>query len=209
MKILSISDIEINFIYSPTIQERFKSVDLVISCGDLPYYYLEYIETMLNKPLYYVAGNHSNSVEQTTGGPHTAPWGAINLHRKTLRYNGLLMAGVEGCLKYNQGKGQYSQRDMWLSVLLLTPALLINKLRFGRYLDVFVTHAPPKGIHDQPDLPHQGIKAFRWLDRVFKPGYHFHGHIHIYRSSTVTKTLYVKTQVVNTYGFKETIIDIP
>ena len=73
MKILSISDVEINFIYSPTIQERFKSVDLVISCGDLPYYYLEYIISMLNKPLYYVAGNHANAVEQTIGGPHTSP----------------------------------------------------------------------------------------------------------------------------------------
>jgi Icc-related predicted phosphoesterase len=209
MKILTISDVEVNFIYSPTIQERFKSVDLVISCGDLPYYYLEYIISMLNKPLYYVAGNHANAVEQTVGGPHSTPWGAINLHRNVFRCNGLLMAGVEGCLKYNAGKGQYTQGDMWSWVLSLIPALLINKLRFGRYLDVFVTHAPPAGIHDQSDQPHKGINAFRWLDRVFKPRYHFHGHIHIYRSSTVTKTLYEKTQVINTYGFRETIIDIP
>jgi Icc-related predicted phosphoesterase len=209
MKILSVSDVEVNLIYSPTIRERFKSVDLVISCGDLPYYYIEYIISMLNKPLYYVAGNHANAVEETVGGPHSSPWGAISLHRNALRCNGLLMAGVEGCLKYNQGKGQYTQGDMWLSVLSLAPLLLINKLRFGRYLDVFATHAPPVGIHDQPDRPHQGINAFRWLDRVFKPLYHFHGHIHIYRSSTITKTLYVKTQVINTYGFRETIIDIP
>ena len=46
MRILSISDIEIGFIYSPMILERFQCIDMIISCGDLPYYYLEYIESM-------------------------------------------------------------------------------------------------------------------------------------------------------------------
>jgi hypothetical protein len=59
------------------------------------------------------------------------------------------------------------------------------------------------------DLPHRGIKAFNWLDRVFKPVYHFHGHTHIYRNDTQTITRYFDTTVINTYGYKESIITIP
>jgi Icc-related predicted phosphoesterase len=59
------------------------------------------------------------------------------------------------------------------------------------------------GIHDQPDLPHQGINAFRWLLKVFQPRYHFHGHIHVYHPDAVTETKFNQTQVINTYGYIE------
>jgi uncharacterized protein len=85
----------------------------------------------------------------------------------------------------------------------MIPRLLFNKLFYGRYLDIFVTHAPPWKIHDKDDLPHQGVKAFRWLIEVFKPAYHLHGHIHIYQQYDVTETLHCSTQVINTYGFKK------
>jgi len=49
--------------------------------------------------------------------------------------------------------------------------------------------------------------AFRWLIQTFKPGYHFHGHIHVYRQDTVTHTQFQDTQVINTYGYLETILD--
>ncbi|MBN1298348.1 MAG: metallophosphoesterase [Actinobacteria bacterium] len=58
MKILIISDKVVEHIYSPTIEERFKDIDFIISCGDLPCYYLEFIVSMLTKPLFYVMGNH-------------------------------------------------------------------------------------------------------------------------------------------------------
>jgi hypothetical protein len=78
---------------------------------------------------------------------------------------------------------------------------------YGRYLDIFISHAPPWGIHDQPDLPHQGIKAFRWLLETFRPRYHFHGHIHVYRQDVQTVSQYLSTTVINTYGFAETLVD--
>ena len=96
---------------------------------------------------------------------------------------------------------------MWRYVIGLVPGLLRNRIACGRYLDVFVSHAPPWGIHDQPDLPHQGIKAFRWLLEVFRPAYHFHGHIHVYHSDTITRTQFHATQVINSYGFVETLLD--
>ena len=207
MKILSVSDIEVSFIYSPIIIERFKDTDLVISCGDLPYYYLEYIVSMLNVPVYYVRGNHQNMTEHGVMGSRQFPWGAIDLHRKTIKQGNLLLAGIEGCLQYNFGPAQYSQAEMWTHVLKLVPSLMINRMFYGRYLDVFVSHAPPWGIHDMDDRPHQGIKAFRWLLQVFHPTYHLHGHIHVYRPDTVTETNYYGTKVINTFGFRETLID--
>jgi len=84
----------------------------------------------------------------------------------------------------------------------LIPAMILNKIRFGRYLDVFVTHAPPWGIHDQKDLPHQGIRAFKWFIKTFQPFYHLHGHIHVYRPGTTTETTLGKTRVINTFGFR-------
>lgn len=208
MKILSVSDILIPFLYSPMVSERFSGIDLVIDCGDLPYYYLEYILNALNVDLFFVRGNHSKVVESTTGGLRSAPQGGINLHRKVLNYHGLLMAGVEGSGRYREGPYQYTQGDMWWYVLRMVPSLLMNRLRYGRYLDIFVTHAPPWGIHDQPDLPHQGIKAFTWLDRVFQPSYHFHGHIHVYRPDIPTDTLLGCTHVINTFGYRVTKINL-
>ena len=58
MKILAISDEVVDFIYSPRIKDKYADVDLVLACGDLPFYYLEYIVTVLDVPLYYVPGNH-------------------------------------------------------------------------------------------------------------------------------------------------------
>jgi hypothetical protein len=204
MKILAVSDIELDMIYSPLIAQRFKDVDLIIGCGDLPYYYLEYMISMLNRPLYYVRGNHApRFFEEGTGGERTSPWGGIDLHRSVRRdSSGLLMAGIEGSLNYNNGRYQYSQGQMWSMIFAMIPRLWFNRIVYGRYLDIFVTHAPPWHIHDKEDLPHQGIKAFRWFLRVFQPTYHLHGHIHIYQQYDITDSVYCNTRVINTYGYK-------
>lgn len=210
MKILAVSDVELDIIYSPMITQRFQDVDLVIGCGDLPYYYLEYMISMLNRPLYYVKGNHApRKVEEGVGGQRTFPWGGVDLHRKVVREpnTGLLMAGIEGSVRYNQGPYQYSQGEMWAMVLAMVPRLLFNRIFYGRYLDVLVTHAPPWQIHDKEDLPHQGVKAFRWLIETFKPVYHLHGHIHIYAQYDKTETQHGPTRVINTYGYKQILFE--
>jgi hypothetical protein len=208
MKILAVSDVVLSLLYNAHVVQRFPDVDVLIGCGDLPYYYLEYLISTLNRPLYYVRGNHASRVEYGVSGEQVAPLGGVDLHRRCVRTeSGLLLAGVEGSLVYNYGPYQYSQVAMWWYVLGLVPALLWNKLRRGRFLDVFVTHAPPWRIHDQDDLPHQGIKAFQWFDRVFQPAYHLHGHIHVYQSDTITLTHLGRTQIVNTFGYRELQLD--
>lgn len=211
MNILAVSDVENDMIYSPLITQRFKDVDLVISCGDLPCYYQEYIVSMLNRPMYYVNGNHtSHKVEYENALVSDPHWGGENIHRRVVRdSSGLLLAGIEGSLRYNKGSYQYTQEQMWQMVLGMVPKLLLNRLLHGRFLDILVTHAPCWEIHDKKDLPHQGIKAFRWLVEVFKPAFHLHGHIHVYQQYDRTESLVGNTRVINTYGYKQIQFSVP
>ena len=58
MRILTVSDKVEPVLYSPYIRERVGQIDLILACGDLPDYYLEYIVGVLDAPLYFVHGNH-------------------------------------------------------------------------------------------------------------------------------------------------------
>ncbi len=209
MKILTLSDIVVPYLYASQVKDVIGPVDLIIDCGDLPVDYLDYVVHMLDGTLFYVRGNHAEAFQITDQGIHPAKRGGINLHRHVLNFHGLLLAGIEGSGRYRPGPFQYSQVHMWLFVLRLVPALLLNRMRYGRYLDIFVSHAPPFGINDQPDLPHRGIKAFLWLDQVFQPAYHFHGHIHIYRPDAIAESRIGRTRVINTFGYRITNIHHP
>ncbi|MEX2143023.1 MAG: metallophosphoesterase [Anaerolineales bacterium] len=210
MNVLTLSDEVMEFIYSPTVAERFAHMDLVLGCGDLPYYYLEYLVDTLDKPLFFVRGNHASIVEySSTGEPRTTPWGAVDLHRRVVNFRGLLLAGFEGSLRYRKGPFMYTQAEMWNMVFAMVPRLLANKARFGRALDVLVTHTPPWQVQDAEDHAHQGFKAFRWLLKVFQPRYHFHGHIHVYAKNNPMHTRFHHTQVINTFGYLETKLRIP
>jgi uncharacterized protein len=204
MKILSVSDEEVGLVYSSQIASRFRGADIAISCGDLPCNYLDYMVSMLNIPLYFVHGNHVR--EQDESGPA----GGTDLHARVVRdrQTGLLLAGVEGSLQYNSGPHQYSQNEMWFVAYRLSLGLMINKMRFGRYLDVLVTHAPPWQIHDATDRPHQGIKAFNWLIQVYRPALVLHGHVHLYRQDAVRETQVGPTRVINTFGYRFTTLEL-
>lgn len=208
MRALVISDKVEPILYSGAICERVGKVDLILSCGDLPFYYIEYIISMLNKPAYYVMGNHGREFEYQSGkgdawNHQTAPQGAVNLHGRTAKEGPLLLAGLEGSIRYNDSaEAQYTDFEMQWNITRLARRLLYNRLRYGRWVDVLVTHSPPLGIHDKPDRPHQGFRAFLPFMRYFKPRYLLHGHIHIYRQNEVTKTQYYQTQVINVYPFR-------
>ena len=208
MKILTISDIIVPSLYSPEISPNYHDIDLVISCGDLPLSYLEYINSLLNKSMYYVHGNHTPSSRHGYIQTPAVAAGGINIHRRVIKDDsGLLLSGIEGCVVYNKGPYQYTQAEMWGLIWRLVPNLFLNKLLYHRYLDVFISHAPPWKIHDEEDLPHQGIKAFRWLIKVFKPALHIHGHTHVYNPNTLTESLYRNTWIINTFGHRVLEID--
>jgi Icc-related predicted phosphoesterase len=205
MIILTVSDKVEGVIYSSAIKRLFADVDLVLGCGDLPHYYLEFIVTMLGKPLFYVIGNHANAVRKVYAprGEWEYPGGCVNLDGRVIRHKRLLLAGLEGSIRYNNNPYfQYTEREMMQKVWSLTPALVWNRLRYGRYLDILITHAPPRGIHDKEDRCHWGFDAFRTFMDRFRPRYLIHGHVHVYNPSEPTESVYKHTTVINTYGYK-------
>ena len=200
MKILALSDRVVDAIYSPQACDLYGDVDLVIGCGDLPYYYLEYVVTVLKVPLMYVHGNHDAVQYMSDGRRVSQPEGCISLEGRIIEYKGLLLAGLGGSMRYQPGAiHQYSEGEMRSRVMGLIPQLATNYLQHGRPLDVLVTHSPPFGIHDGEDLPHTGFKAFLTLMKYAKPRYLLHGHTHLYRRDSVSRSEFEATQVVNVY----------
>jgi Icc-related predicted phosphoesterase len=212
MKILCVSDQIDPLVYSNSIRERFADVDLVLSAGDLPLDYLEFIVSSLNKPLLFVFGNHHlkgfGRFKSALPDPVSfddfqsfAPGsGTVHIGSKVKREGGLIIAGLGGSMMYNRGENQYTNFGMTLEILKLIPALAINRIFRGRFLDILLTHASPRGIHDKEDPCHRGFKAFLWFMRVFKPKYLVHGHIHLYDLSDVRSTRYGDTMVINAYN---------
>lgn len=210
MKILTVSDKVEEVVYSSAIKRLFGDVDLVLGCGDLPFYYLEFIVTMLGQPLFYVVGNHANAVKKRYA-PREEweyPGGCVNLDGRVVRHKQLLIAGLEGSIRYNNNPYfQYTEREMTRKVWGLVPALVLNKMLYGRYLDILITHAPPRGIHDKEDRCHWGFQAFRTFIDRFRPRYLIHGHVHVYHPGEPTETLHRATTVINTYGYRTLEID--
>jgi len=208
MRVLVISDHVEPILYSPSINKKVGQVDLIISCGDLPFYYIDYVISMINRTCYYVFGNHCKVEYQGDQWTEVAgPPGAINLHTSHYREQDLLLLGLEGSIRYNAAPNfQYTETQMFFNIVKAFPGLLYNRIRHGRWLDVLVTHSPPFGIHDETDRAHQGFRVFLAFMRWFKPRYLLHGHIHIYRRDTITQTRYYETEVINVYPYK--ILDL-
>ena len=202
------SDKVVDEIYSPAISEKFGDVRLVLACGDLPFYYLEFIASSLNVPCFLVYGNHDLNVKHTINGlVTTQPRGWVDLDEQTVCTNGLLLAGLEGSIRYHpDGVHQYSQDEMLWKAFKIAPKLLANRLRFGRYLDILIAHSPPHGIHDGPDHVHTGFSVFLTLIARFRPRYLLHGHKHVYGPEP-THTSRYKTQIINVYPFRVIEID--
>jgi Icc-related predicted phosphoesterase len=199
MRILAVSDVEDEAV-AASLPGRAGSIDLVIGCGDLTYEYLDFVATAVAAPLRAVHGNHDVPPEDMDDPAIRVWWDGIDLHGRVAFIDGVLIGGLQGSPRYNQGPFQSEELDMWLAILRMLPALVVNRIRRGRFIDVLVTHAPPRGIHDRPDPAHLGFAAFRTFLRWFRPRYHLHGHMHVYDSRTVTQTQFGATTVLNVYG---------
>ncbi len=203
VRILAICDDIDPRLYGPGIVERRGKVDLILSCGDLPPYYLDYVASMLAVPIYGVHGNHDGSLARNQDGEGRGDWGMEELHGRIVMEQGLLIGGFDGSLRYNKGSYQYTEAGMRAQIAGMLPQLLMNRLRYGRFLDILVTHAPPRHIQHQEERPHWGYEANSSILRTFRPRYHLHGHIHIYDKRTITRTQFHETEVLNAYPFRE------
>jgi Icc-related predicted phosphoesterase len=209
-RILAISDIVEPQLYNSRVAEWMGPVDMIISCGDLPVSYLEFLMSTLNAPCYHVIGNHCFAPHGPSRSNRCSPDaypGVVDLHMRTVDADGLLLAGIEGSPWYNGGPHQYSEQQVVWELRRLVPRLLINYLRTGRYLDILVTHAPPRGIHDDTDITHRGFSSFLRFIHTFRPAYLLHGHTHRYINTLPFRTRFDHTTIVNAYGHR--LLDLP
>ena len=212
-RFLAVADHVDPLVYSQNIKERFSSLDFILGAGDLDLPYYEYIVTCLNKPLYFVFGNHNlkwlSYFHPENGRGAIGAWdskdiqgfGSICIDGKVIwnKKNHLIIAGLGGSRRYNHGEHQFSEWQMTLRILSLFPKLLWNRIIRGRWLDVLLTHAPPAGIQDRDDPCHKGFSSFLWFMKVFRPRYLIHGHVHLYNINDPRKTQYRETTVLNAY----------
>lgn len=191
MKILCVSDTVMPQLESAVnLRRRYSDVQLIISCGDMPSAYLEYIVSILNIPLFYVRGNHDEHYQEK-------PPGGENLHRRFITHNGLTFTGLEGSIQYNNGPIQYHERELMGMVLRMGLHLGLRRRRHGHGVDVLVTHSPPFGIHDRKDVAHTGFKALLKFMDWYRPRYLLHGHVHTWDRRDTVKTKYQDTCIMN------------
>jgi len=203
-RILAVSDKVMSHIYTADVAERYGHVDLIISCGDLPFYYLEFLVSAIDKRLVYVKGNHDGGSQFVSDGRMlTGVQGGLDIHGRVLEIEGLLIAGLEGSMRYKFNRPyMYTEREMTWNVLKLVPRLILFRALYGRSLDILVTHSPPFKIHDGTDIAHTGFKIFRTFLERFKPRFLLHGHMHVHRGTSKTVTLYRETTVINVFPYR-------
>ena len=192
IKILAVSDFIDKSLTKMVEDNTLEPVDLIISCGDLAPEYLSFLKNRLEKPLFYVKGNHDIRYNNPSN-----LMGCENIHAKLARFKTLNILGLEGSIWYSGGVNQYTDKQM---------DKIIFRMWFSLWkkggVNIVVTHAPPRGIHDGPDHCHTGFDSFvKFIDKR-KPDYFIHGHIHKeFKNLEHRTTIVNSTKVINTCGF--------
>jgi Icc-related predicted phosphoesterase len=212
VQVLAVSDQIDPRIHSASLRSRMPDVRLVFGCGDLPARYLEFLADALERPVYFVLGNHMEewTRDYATGKPYD-PMGCINVGGKVIRDSstGLVIGGLPGSPKYSgEGGQQFTEWQMSMKILRMLPALLRHRIRRGRWLDVLLSHAPARDVNDGTDVAHRGFKAIRWFLKIFKPAYHLHGHIHLYDRNIPNAVRFGNVEVINVYPYQKLDLDV-
>ena len=193
MRILVVSDIENKYIWDHFDPDKFRGVELIISCGDLSARYLSFLVTMIPCPLLYVPGNHDKKYETAP------PEGCINIDERLLVYRGIRIMGLGGCKSPHPCLHEYSEQQMWKKVTSME-----RQIRRAKGLDIFVSHAPAIGLGDFDDQFHRGFESFRYIDDKYKPDIHMYGHCHMGENPMDRRACYPyhSTVMLNGSGYK-------
>jgi Icc-related predicted phosphoesterase len=194
MKILLVSDEESQYIWDHFDPERFRGVELIVSCGDLSSSYLSFLATMIPAEVLYVHGNHDSHYLKSP------PEGCTSIEDRIHVYKGIRFLGLGGARSPRKAEGefQYSEQQMRSRVRRRKWELLKHK-----GFDVLVTHSPAYGLGDEPGTYHEGFRVFRDLLDTYRPRYHFFGHVHKrYHVNKEEITQYGRTTLVNACGYK-------
>ena len=191
MRILVVSDIKSPYYYDHYVSGRLADVDLILSCGDLPAAYLEFLVTMARCPLFYVPGNHDDAFDAHP------PEGCECIDGRLVEYQGVRILGLGGSARYRPGTHQYTEREM---------AARVRRLRFRLWrrggFDILLTHAPARGTGDLDTPVHRGFPCFTELIDRWRPKYHLHGHVHLNYGMRLPRRLRRgETEIVNAYEY--------
>ncbi|MCR5637854.1 MAG: metallophosphoesterase family protein [Lachnospiraceae bacterium] len=191
MKILVVADEEEKRLWDFYDKERTEGVDLIISCGDLHPDYLQFLVTVVNKPLLYVRGNHDRKYDDNP------PCGCDDIDDMVYDFNGLRILGLGGSMRYKPGGDMYTEEEMAARIKKLT-----KKIYLMNGFDIFVAHSPAKGYGDMEDIPHQGFECFNELMNRWRPLYMLHGHVHqSYSHNFERERIHESgTKIINCYG---------
>lgn len=189
-RILAVSDVVEQDLPDRLERRRFGTIDLVLSCGDLPPEYLKSLMYASGALLCYVRGNHDIRYDRKP------PEGCLEIHGRIHQLGELRVLGLGGSRWYNGGPNQYTEKEMRRVIRRLRP-----RLWWKRGVDIIVTHAPPRFIHDAEDLCHRGFRSFRRLIDLYQPAYFLHGHIHAQFDRESERITQVgRTCVINCFG---------
>ncbi len=192
MKILLVSDEESKFIWDFFDAERFRGVELIISCGDLDARYLTFLATMIPAPLIYVHGNHDKKYAQRP------PEGCVCIDDAIFKYKGYRFIGFGGAPGMRGPLEQeYTEHEMARRIKRMR-----MKLHFSHGVDVLVTHSPALGLGDLEDRYHRGFGCFRAFLDIFKPKFHFYGHVHPRYGLKPEPIDYNGSTLINACGYK-------
>ncbi len=192
MKILCVADTVVKELVEPVGSgPAISGIHLVISCGDLPPEYLTSLRNRYDVPLFYVLGNHD--IRYNTAPPRRC----THINRKIVPVDTTKIIGFSGSRWYNGNINQYTEEQM---------SGFIGRLRFALWrskgVDLVVSHAPPRFIHDAEDLCHRGFRSFNKFIDKYQPRHFLHGHIHAdFTNPEARKTQVNSTTVINCYGY--------
>jgi Icc-related predicted phosphoesterase len=190
LHVLAISDRRHRALYEYFDRTRWRDIDLVVSAGDLDPGYLAFLVTLIPAPLVYVPGNHDQPYLKHP------PEGCDSVDGRVLMVSGAVVAGLGGSAWYNGKDLQYTEKQMAGRVRRLSRRIR----RWGR-LDILVTHAPPRRIHDQEDRCHRGFASFRDILDAFHPQVLVHGHTHQIYGREDREISVNGTRVINAYEY--------
>jgi uncharacterized protein len=185
MKVLALADRPASINIKDVVMA--EGIELIVTLGDLTREDLIMLEYVTDIPKIGVYGNHCS-------GNYMEDLGIMNMHQKIWEYGGLKFGGFEGCVRYKESRyaPMYTQDEA-------------NEMMDEfPYVDVFLSHCPPRGVNDLEEIAHQGFDALRSYLDTHSPKYWMHGHTYPTEDSLITK--YRDTKVEYVFGYK--IIDL-
>lgn len=197
MHILAVADRRHRALYDYFDPDRWMDIDLVLSCGDLDASYLSFLVTVIHAPLLYVPGNHD---ERYLKNP---PEGCDSVDGVVVKIKGIRVGGLGGSMWYNGRDLQYTEHQMRRRV----KKLVRSAKKLGG-LDIFISHAPPREIHDLDDQCHRGFDAFRYLMEELRPKIFLHGHNHEIYNQKDRESVVEGVRVINACGYYDLQIDV-